>query len=383
MKAPNVAIVCNSYPTTKNKTNQIFIKNLVAELDRRSIITYVYYNPIYNYWGNASNSKNLFSNIIKYSFFTIGIFRLIMKIKSYDLLNPHGVMPSGFVSVLIKRFFNIPVAIHIHGGDLNLYKSSNMIYKKIYDHTISNSDIVIVNSNNIKRKLLELTNITPKKLAVISPGIDYKKFYRMDFGKIEEHKKAYGIHDDKTVLLFAGNAIKRKGLDILVKALNLLTTEELEKIFLIICSEGPEINTIRTNLDDVIGIKDSVAFLKKVDQPALNILYNIATVFIFPSREEPLGLVGLESIACGTPVIGSNIGGIPEYINENNGLLFDPNEPKELANIVSTILSDQKIIFSINNNIDKRIAEHDINITVKRLIDIFCELQVSSILEKD
>ena len=383
MKAPNVAIVCNSYPTKKNETNQIFIKNLVTELDRRSIITYVYYNPIYNYWGNASNSKNLFSNIIKYSFFTIGIFRLIMKIKSYDLLNPHGVMPSGFVSVLIKRFFNIPVAIHIHGGDLNLYKSSNMIYKKIYDHTISNSDIVIVNSNNIKRKLLELTNITPKNLAVISPGIDYKKFYRMDFGKITEHKKTFGIHDDKTVLLFAGNAIERKGLDILVKALNLLTNKELERIFLIICSEGPEINKNRTNLDDMIGLKDSVVFLKKVDQPTLNILYNIATVFIFPSREEPLGLVGLESIACGTPVVGSNIGGIPEYINKNNGLLFDPNEPKELASIVSTILSDQKEIFSFNNNIDKRKAEHDINITVKRLIDIFCELQVNSILEKD
>ena len=112
-------------------------------------------------------------------------------------------------------------------------------------------------------------------------------------------------------------------------------------------------------------------------------LYNIATVFIFPSREEPLGLVGLESIACGTPVIGSNIGGIPEYINENNGLLFDPNEPKELASILSTILSDQKVILTFNNNIDKRKAEHDINITVKRLIDIFCELRENSILEKN
>ena len=71
-----------------------------------------------------------------------------------------------------------------------------MIYKKIYDFTISNSDIVIVNSNNIKRKLLELTGITPSKLTVISPGIDYKKFYRMDIGKITEHKKTYGIHDD-------------------------------------------------------------------------------------------------------------------------------------------------------------------------------------------
>ena len=382
MKAPNVAIVCNSYPTKKNATNQIFIKNLVMELNRQSIIPYVYYNPIYNYWGNASNSKNLLSNIIKYSFFTIGILRLIIRIRSYDLLNPHGVMPSGFVSVFIKRFFNIPVAIHIHGGDLNLYKSSNMIYKKIYDFTISNSDIVIVNSNNIKRKLLELTGITPSKLAVISPGIDYKKFYRMDIEKIMKYKKAYGIHDDKTVLLFAGNAIKRKGLDILIKALSILTTKDLEKIFLIICSEGPEINTTKNNLDNIKGIKGSLIFLKKVDQPRLRILYNIATIFIFPSREEPLGLVGLESIACETPVIGSNVGGIPEYINKNNGLLFNPNEPKELANIISTVLNDKKVISHFNNNIDKRKAEHDINITVKRLIDIFYDIKKQSVVGK-
>ena len=102
----------------------------------------------------------------------------------------------------------------------------------------------------------------------------------MDFGKITEHKKTYGIHDDKTVLLFAGNAIKRKGLDILVKALNLLTTKELEKIFLIICSEGPEINTIRTNLDDIIGIKDSVLFLKKLTSPH-KIYYIILLQYLF------------------------------------------------------------------------------------------------------
>ena len=63
------------------------------------------------------------------------------------------------------------------------------------------------------------------------------------------------LNDDKTVLLFAGNAIKRKGLDILVNALSLLTTKELEKIFLIICSEGPEINTTKNNLENIhLGI---------------------------------------------------------------------------------------------------------------------------------
>ena len=372
MKIPKIAIVCNSYPTKKNETNQIFIKNLVMELNKQSITPDVYYNPIYNYWGNASNSKGIISNIIKYSFFSIGILRLIIRIRSYDLLNPHGVMASGFVSVLIKRFFNISVALHIHGGDLNLYKSSSKIYKKIYDVTIANSDIIIVNSNDIKKKVLKLTGTAPNKLTVISPGIDYEKFYPMDHKHIMDHKKTYNIHNDKTVLLFAGNAIKRKGLDILVNALSLLTDKELEKIFLIICSEGPEINTAKDNLND---IKVSVIFLKKTDQSGLRILYNIATIFIFPSREEPLGLVGLEAIACGTPVIGSNVGGIPEYINKNNGLLFDPNHPRELANKISAVLNNKKLILSLNNTIDEKKSEHDIKASVKRLIDIFCDLK--------
>ena len=378
MEKPKVAIVCNSYPTKKNETNQIFIKNLVIELKKQSITTDVYHNPVYNYWGNASNRKGIIANLIKYSFFIIGVSRLIIRIKSYNLLNPHGVMISGFIAVLLKRFFNIPVALHIHGGDLNIYNSSSILYRKVYNNTISNSDLIVVNSNDIKNKVLKLTGVTPNKLIVISPGIDYEKFYRMDRQQIENHKKDFNIGNDKTILLFAGNAIKRKGLDILVDALKLLRTVQLSKIHLIICSEGPELNKTKNKLQNIEGIKDSVIFLKKMDQSELRILYNIASIFIFPSRDEPLGLVGLEAIACGTPVIGSNIGGIPEYINKNNGMLFEVNKSKELAKRIGSIIEDPNIVQSLTKNIDKRESDHDISVSVKRLIDIYYGMQTRS-----
>jgi len=369
-----VAIICNSYPTIKNNTNQIFIKNLVNELCKQSIKPDVYYNMIYDYWGNASNQKNVLANLLKYAVYFIGLLRLILRIKQYNVLNPHGVMISGYTAILLKRLFHLPVVLHIHGGDLNLYSTSSNLYKNIYNKTISESDKIIVNSNDIKSKVLNLTGVEKNKVKVVSPGISYNIFFPMADDKIINQKDSYHIDPNKVVLLFAGNAIKRKGLDILITALESLTKEQLSKITLIICSEGPEIINARDRLNQIPNLKQSTLFIKKVQQYELNILYNIATLFIFPSRQEPLGLVGLEALACGTPVVGSNVGGIPEYVNNENGYLFDPNNPKELSKIIGSITDDPEIIKSLIKNLDNRRSHHDISISAKQLKKIFYTL---------
>ena len=369
-----VAIICNSYPTIKNNTNQIFIKNLVNELCKQSIKPDVYYNMIYDYWGNASNQKSVLANLLKYAVYFIGLLRLILRIRQYNVLNPHGVMISGYTAILLKRLFHLPVVLHIHGGDLNLYSTSSNLYKNIYNKTISESDKIIVNSNDIKSKVLNLTGVEKNKVKVVSPGISYNIFFPMADDKIINQKDSYHIDPNKVVLLFAGNAIKRKGLDILITALESLTKEQLSKITLIICSEGPEIINARNRLNQIPNLKQSTLFIKKVQQYELNILYNIATLFIFPSRQEPLGLVGLEALACGTPVVGSNVGGIPEYVNNENGYLFDPNNPKELSKIIGSITDDPEIIKSLIKNLDNRRSHHDISISAKQLKKIFYTL---------
>jgi len=374
MQMVKIGIICNSYPTEKNRTNQIFIKNLVDELYKQSVEPDVYYNVIYNYWGSASNRKGVLANLLKYSVFFLGLSRLIFKMRKYDVLNPHGVMLSGYSAILLKRLFHIPVVLHIHGGDLNIYSSSSYLYKNIYDATVSESDKIIVNSNDIKNKLLSLTGVIEDKVTVLSPGVSYDIFYPIDFKKLKSHQNSYNIDPNSIVLFFAGNAIKRKGLDILLTALSHLQIEQLNKITLIICSNGPEVEKTRNRLNQIPNLNNSTIFLNKVSQSELNILYNIATLFIFPSREEPLGLVGLEALACGTPVIGSNVGGIPEYINSDNGYLFDPNKPKDLSRIIGSLIDNPDIIESLKKNLDNRRSLHDISISANHLKKLFITL---------
>ena len=67
-----IAVICNSYPTRINKNNQIFIKNINDELSKLAVDCNVYYNPIFNYWSDPSSHKNIFANLIKYTFFLGG-----------------------------------------------------------------------------------------------------------------------------------------------------------------------------------------------------------------------------------------------------------------------------------------------------------------------
>ena len=112
---------------------------------------------------------------------------------------------------------------------------------------------------------------------------------------------------------------------------------------------------------------NSLTFINKVKQEELNILYNISDFFIFPSRKEPLGLVGIESIAAGTPVIGSNVGGIKEYINDNNGFLFNPNKPEELSSLLLDLSLNHIEGKRFKNKLLKKLEEHDAT-TVKKFI---------------
>ena len=360
MLKKRVAIICNSFPTKKNRMNQIFVKNL-ADISNDSINrVQVFYNPIFNIWGNANTKKGVFSNLLKYFFFLIGQLKLLCKIKSFDLLNPHGVIISGFVAIIYKKIFKLPVVLHIHGGDLDLFPNSNYIFKYIYNFTVNNSDFIFVNSDNIKDKLLKFTYVNSSKIMTLSPGINYNTFFEIeDSKKLIQSKNKYSIRKDKLVLLFSGNAIKRKGLDILVSSLKLSEKVVLDNIHLIVCSNGPELEANKKIIKKVLQ-KSSITFLDKVKQDELNILYNISDWFIFPSREEPLGLVGIESLATGTPVIGSDVGGIKEYIDKTNGFLFNPDRPKQLTDLILKIFSNHLEGKSIKYGFIKKFKNHDI-----------------------
>ena len=364
-------IICNSYPTDKNPTAQIFIKNIKNQLESKGIYSCVYYNKIIDIWPEATSYKSITANIIKYSVFILGLIPLFIRIRQFKTINPHGILISGFVGAIIKIIFKKKLITHIHGGDVNQFSKKNSIYKFLYFITLKYSDIIISNSDDINDKLIQIQPIE-KKMVKIYPGVDNRLFHKHDLRIKKRSKEKYKIPKNRIIFLFVGNAIKRKGLDLFYDAINKLNDKEIKKIHVIICSDGPELGKIKNSVLNDLRLKKIFTFLKKVNQKNLPEIYALGDVFVFPSREEPLGLVGIEALTCGLPVIGTEIGGIKDYLVDNfNGLLFEPQNSNQLAEKISALINDPDHLEYLKTNTKKDLNKFYIDHTSIQLKNIF------------
>lgn len=152
-----------------------------------------------------------------------------------------------------------------------------------------------------------------------------------------------------TVLTVAGIE-PRKGLDVLVKAVSLLP-KEIKVIIKGSIRDNTYMNKLM-NMIRMLGIEDRVTFITDiVNYDNLVSYYRSADIFVLPSREESLGVVILEALHCGVPVIATSVGGIPEMIeNGVNGILVKPDDPKELADSIVMLLSDNILRGKLNLN---------------------------------
>ena len=145
--------------------------------------------------------------------------------------------------------------------------------------------------------------------------------------------------EEREGLLFAGRLVSRKGVDVALRALARLHRRN-QRLPLTICGDGPA----RAKLEKMsreLNVADFVDFRGWTEPEELAGLYRRARVALIPSRKEPFGIVALEAIAGGCPVVASNVGGLPEAVGDC-GLLVEPEEPKALADAVQDILESER-----------------------------------------
>lgn len=252
----------------------------------------------------------------------------INKIK-FDIIHAHYAHPPGFVSVILSKITKNPVIISCHGSDIHEYTESSYPDKRRRQrvlYAIKNADCLIAVSNFLKEKIINL-GIEDAKIKVVPNGVKKEIFYPINMTAAREKLK---LPIDKKVILNIGILTPIKGTINLINAFAELIKKEND-FLLIIIGDGP----LRSDLEvkaQTLNIANHIRFLGYLPGDELIYWFNAANLFVLPSLGEGFGMVLIESLSCGIPVVASNVGGIPEIINkEDMGILVPPGDAIKLA----------------------------------------------------
>jgi teichuronic acid biosynthesis glycosyltransferase TuaC len=266
---------------------------------------------------------------------TFPTVKRIRKRFNFDLLDAHYVYPDGFAAVLLGKYFRKPVVISARGSDINSYRSFPLI-RRLLQHVLARANKVIAVSQALKQAMIQL-GIPEEKIACIPNGVDAKKFRPVP--KVQA-QRAMNLPSGR-VILSVGNLTPNKGFDLLVKSFGSLAARaEYRDLQLTIAGDGP----VREDLENLISalkLTGRVRLVGPVPHEQLYLWYNAADLFCLASAREGWPNVILESLACGTPVVATSAGGIPEIIRSDKvGLLVDRNEAALVEAIDSAFKKD-------------------------------------------
>ncbi len=248
-----------------------------------------------------------------------------------------NIIHSGHIWIISKIAckYNIPVVVTSHGTDIIGFQKGER-YRKDAEEVIQKAKKIIAVSNDNSRLIKEC--FPSSSPVVISAGYDPKKFNVQEFDKKELLEK-YGInYKNQKIILYAGRLSYLKGVDILLNAAKIY--EQQKNIITIIAGNGALLKDLKKQAKE-LDLKN-VYFVGHKSQKALKKLYNVSDVFAIPSRQEAFGLVGVEALACGLPVVSTSTGGMKDFVNENVGILLKSEDPTELADALLYVINNKK-----------------------------------------
>jgi len=365
-KIVNVLVITSSYPTNSDELRGTFIGKLVKCLSEKGcnlivltphtsgadffsandsikVIRFPYFFP-YSLQRLSSPGGMYFGfknsllgklQIISYIIMMLIYSGIILKKERISIIHTHWVIPQGFIGAFWKNISRVPHVATSHVLDLTI--SDRMIFlQPVLQWILRHTDAITVNSSFTLKHALRFASPLLKNYT-IPMGID--------------DSRIQGIHEGCTLekkvnsILFVGRLIDWKGIDVLIQAVY-IAKSQIPNITLNIVGEGPD-REIYELIVKKLQLESDVHFMGKVSDDELNSAYLESNLFILPSTEkkgfvmEGLGVVLLEAMASGVPVIGSNTGGIPDIIKDYvNGLLVPAGDPQALADAIIQILKN-------------------------------------------
>lgn len=232
---------------------------------------------------------------------------------------------------------NVPYVVTAHGTDLKGFKKDERYHKFAIEGARNASKIITI-SKQVDREVKELYGVNDLYTEIVMNGYDEELFKPINLNK-EEVLKSFGVDiNPDYIISFAGKLTHFKGVDVLVKAAKTYNNSIKDKTIATLIAGNGDLYSELIELKEKLNI-NNLFFIGHVSQEQLVDLYNIADVSTVPSRVEPFGLVAIEALGCGTPVVVTNQGGLVDFINDDVGTLVDVDDDMALAKAIKDELT--------------------------------------------
>src|SRR5262245_4697193 len=241
--------------------------------------------------------------------------------------------------LLVREIFGVPLVVTLHSIEpLRPWKEEQLgrgylVSTWAERAAAEQADRLIAVSHGMREDILKNFRVEPDRVVVVHNGVDAERFCRTDR---REALDRHGVREP--YVLFVGRISEQKGIFQLLEAAARLP----DGVELVLCAATPDTPELGRRLEAALATRPQVRWLNAmlpVDEVVR--LYSHARLFVCPSVSEPFGRINLEAMACGTPVVATRVGGIPEVVlHGETGWLVRPGEPAALAEAIRTMLED-------------------------------------------
>ena len=233
------------------------------------------------------------------------------------------------------------------------------------------ADRIIAASESERGTLVEHYGASPARIAIVPCGVDTEQFRPLDRAAA---RRMLGLEADLPVLLFVGRIEPLKGIDVLVRA-----ASQLESGYQLLVVGGDAKDARKKaelqRLSHELGVVGNIRFVDAVPHEELPIIYNAADVCIVPSYYESFGLVALEAMACGVPVIASRVGGLKETVRDGqDGFLVPWRCPEPFAERVDLLLTNEPLRASMGEEARRAAEAYTWSAVAEQIEDVYHDL---------
>jgi D-inositol-3-phosphate glycosyltransferase len=311
----------------------------------------------------------------------------------YDLIHSHYWM-SGVAAIDLKSTWHIPIVHMFH--TLGLMKNRVAQYSEEIEgeyrlegerQVLQTADKIVVATPAELAQLQWLYQADVRKIIIIPPGVDIGRFYPIP---PDEAKENIGVAPCGRMILFVGRIEPLKGLDVLIEAIAIMSQKGVMKensFCLAVIGGEPDVSSDQMSaemariqaLREQYGLEEFVVFLGKRSQDSLPYYYSAAEAVVIPSQYESFGMVALEAMACGTPVVASQIGGLAYLVQDGKtGFTVPVDEPEALADRLTTLLLDSELRKKMGNQAVEVAQDYAWNKIATRLLALYKDILMTS-----